>query len=489
MSQSPTPPSYPEIGPQAESSRLGVFRVQQPGEIMRLAWPTILAMLSHTLMWTVDTALLGNYNTIDLAASGLGGLITWTAYSLFNNLARINGTFVSQAHGKGDDRAIGDYTWQGLYVAVFCGLLLQTGGYFSQHVLALTGNPPEVTAGAYLYIKWRTLSAVFTQVSFCIMGFFQGRRQVMIPMWAGIIGNALNVVLDLWLIFGWSGITVGGATMLAVPAMGVEGAAIATSIGTFATMLVQVIWLLGPREHRRRFRIHVPRRPDWQQIGRVFRIGAPAAWENFVDMSAFTLFSVIIGTLGAAALAANQITIHLLSFVFMPMWGLTTAGAVLVGNWIGAGRHDQAAAYARQVYKLGVYYTVGLGVVFLLARSALFHVFTDDPAVLALGPLLVAVTAFFGLPDGMRMVSVGILQGAGDTRFPMFASMIVLWGLYVPGAWYLVKHLGASPAQAWFWGAVAYAIIAVVLYLRFRSGAWQRVRIFGDTDIRDGANS
>jgi len=477
-----TPPSYPEIQPRVEADRLGWLRVEQPGEIMRLAWPTVLAMLSHTLMWTVDTALLGNYNTVDLAASGLGGLITWTAYSLFNNLARINGTFVSQAHGRGDERAIGDYTWQGLYVAVFCGLLLQIGGYFSQHVLALTGNPPEVTAGAYLYIKWRTLSAVFTQVSFCIMGFFQGRRQVMIPMWAGIIGNVLNVILDLWLIFGWSGIAVGGATLFAVPAMGVEGAAIATSIGTAVTALIQLVMLFGPADHRKRFRIHVPRRPNWLQIRRVVKVGAPSAWENFVDMSGFMLFSVIIGTLGATALAANQISVHLLSFVFMPMWGLTTAGAVLVGNWIGAGRHDQAAAYGRQVYKLGIYYMVALGLVFLSLRGVVFHVFTDDAAVLVMGPALVTVIAVFGLPDGLRMLSVGVLQGAGDTRFPMFASMSVLWGLYVPGTWWMVTQRGADPTQAWIWGAVCYSVISAVLYLRFRSGAWQRVRIFGDDE-------
>ena len=131
---------YPMIDPTPCAGPFGCLAVRRHREILRLAWPTVLAMFSHTLMWTVDTALLGHYSSIDLAASGLGGLITWTAYSLFNNLSRINGTFVSQAHGKGDNRAIGDYTWQGLYVALFCGLVLQTAGYFSHLVLPLTHN-------------------------------------------------------------------------------------------------------------------------------------------------------------------------------------------------------------------------------------------------------------------------------------------------------------------------------------------------------------
>ncbi len=476
----PTPSRFPEIdlgrGAASFWRRCGVLRHR---EIMRLAWPTVLAMWSHSLMWLVDTALLGHYSSVDLAASGLGGLIAWTTYSLFNNLSRINGTFVSQAYGRGDDRAIGDYTWQGLYVAVFCGLLLQLGGYYSHHLLALTRNPPDVVDSAYVYIKWRTLSAVFTQVSFCLMGFFQGRRQVMVPMWAGLIGNALNAILDVWLIYGWQGFALGGVTWLAAPAMGVKGAAIATSIGTAVNALFLIAFAVAPRLHRRLYAIHRPRRPDRQQLQRIVRVGSPAAWENFVDMSGFTAFSVIVGTLGTAALAANQITIHLLSFVFMPMWGLTTAGAVLTGNWIGAARPAQAAAYARQVYKLGLYYMATVGVLFLALRGQLFHVFSDDPAVLALGTPLVLVSALFQLPDGLRMIAVGVLQGAGDTRYPMLVSLAVLWGVFIPLSWWLVIGNGATPAQAWLGGAVCYGLAALLLYLRFRSNRWQSAQIFG----------
>ncbi len=472
---------YPEIDTTLpRATWWGRFAVLQHREVLRLAWPTILAMWSHSLLWLVDTALLGHYNSIDLAASGLGGLIAWTAYSLFNNLSRINGTFVSQAHGRDDHRAIGDYTWQGLYVAIFCGLLLQVAGYYSHHLLALTRNPPEVVDHAYVYIKWRTASAVFTQVSFCLMGFFQGRREVMIPMWSGLLCNVVNVVLDIWLIYGWQGFTIGGTTLLAMPAMGVKGAAIATSIGTAVGALYLVGYLVGPALHRRLYRIHRPRRPDLAQLRRIVRVGSPAAVENFVDMSGFAVFSVIIGTLGTAALAANQITIHLLSFVFMPMWGLTTAGAVLTGNWIGAGRPDQAAAYARQIYKLGLYYMGALGLVFLALRHQLFHVFSGDPAVLALGSAMVVVIAFFQIPDGLRMVAVGVLQGAGDTRFPMLVSIAVLWGTFIPLTWWLVIQRGASPAEAWQGGAACYALAALLLYLRFRSGKWQNMRIFGD---------
>jgi len=471
---------YPTIDLSPCDGPLSCFKVKQSREILNLALPTVLAMLSHTLMWTFDTALLGHYSSVHLAAASLGGLITWTAYSLFNNLARINGTFVSQAHGKNDDEAIGGYTWQGIYVSVACGLILQLAGYLSYHVLPWTHNPPEVVDLAYDYIKWRSASAVFTIVGFCLMGFFQGRRQVMIPMWAGIIANGANVILDFWLIYGWEGFEAFGRTWLAVRPMGVEGAAIATSLGTLLGLLYQVVMLFGPREHRRRFQIHRPRAVDWQQIKRIVKVGSPAAVENFIDMGSFTVFCVFIGTTGATALAANQITVHLLSFAFMPMWGLTTAGAVLVGNWIGAGRHDQAAAYARQVYKVGLYYMTVLGLLFLAFRPHLFKVFTNDPAVLALGPGLVMIIALFQFPDGMRMVAVGVLQGAGDTLYSMLACGLVFVLGFVPTSYWLIIKQGASVPTAWLGASIFYGLVSVILYMRFRSGAWKTKKIFGD---------
>jgi len=464
------------------------FRVRHAREILKLATPTILTMLSQTLMWTVDTALLGRVSSLALASAGLGGLLTWTFYSLFNNLSRISGTFVAQAHGKGDDKAVGDYAWQSIYLAVATGAILQVAGYFAYLILPLTRNPPEVLVGTYVYIKWRTASGIAQQLVFSLMGFFQGRRDVKIPMWAGIVSNVVNLVLDLWLIFGWSGVTVGERTWLAMPAMGVKGAAIATSCGVVVNALILLIWMVAPNRHRIRYAIHRPRRLDLTKIWDMVRVGAPAAWEGFVDMSGFLLFSVFIGRAGTVALAANQITIQVLSFSFMPMWGLTIAGSILTGNWIGAGRPDLAAAYGRQVYKLGAYYALALAAVLILLRGHLFAVFTPDPAVLAFGASLAVVAAVFQCCDGMRMVSIGLLQGAGDTRFPMLASLVLLWGVFVPLSYFVIVVHGGNVVTGWTLGAFCYLLMAIVLYARFRSGAWRKVKIFGaERSVESGA--
>jgi putative MATE family efflux protein len=195
-------------------------------------------------------------------------------------------------------------------------------------------------------------------------------------------------------------------------------------------------------------------------------------------MGGFLMFTIFVGTAGAVPLAASQITIQVLSFSFMPLWGLTTAAGVLTGNWIGAGDPTTAAHYGRQVYKLGTYYSVALAVVLVLARHHVFRIFTNDPEVLVLGAALVVAAAVFQYFDGIRMLSSGILQGAGDTRYPMLVTLVVMWGGFIPVTWYLIVARGGDVITAWIGASVCYLIQGILLWRRFQSGAWQRVEIF-----------
>jgi len=454
-----------------------LFRVHHGREIMALATPTILTMLSQTLMWTVDTAMLGRVSSVALAAAGLGGMLTWATYSLFNNLSRITGTFVSQAHGRGDDKAVGHYTWQGIYIALFTGAILTVLGWYSYIVLPWTRNPAEVQDLTFIYIKWRSMSAIATQLIFALMGFFQGRRDVRVPMYAGIIGNVLNLVLDVWLIFGWTGFQMGGQVWLAMPAMGIKGAAIGTSIGTAVNALALIVWALEPRL-RKKYHIHKWRRPDLKGISNMVRVGMPAAAEGFMDMTGFLLFTIFVGTTGTVQLAASQITIQLLSFSFMPLWGLTTAASVLTGNWIGEGKPDTAAVYGRQAFKLGSYYSILLAIVIILGRDWVFRVFTNDPEVLVLGGGLAIAAAIFQYFDGLRMLGSGILQGAGDTVYSMLVTMVIMWAGFIPLTWFLIVFRDGNVITAWIGASFCYLLMGFAMWRRFESGKWKRVEIF-----------
>lgn len=468
----------PPLAPTPWRRAASRLRVHDGREILGLATPTVLTMLSQTLMWTVDTALLGRFDSTALAASGLGGMITWCGYSLFNNLSRISGTFVAQAHGEGDDAKVAHYAWQGLYLALAAGVALTFLAWHARLVLPLTRNPADVQALTADYIRWRGLSAVGTQLTMALTGFFLGRRDVRAPMWCGVAGNAVNLAAALWLIFGWRGFGPEGHQWLAMPPLGLHGSAIAISLGTWAGALALAGCALAPGV-RRRYRLHRPRRPDRRALGRLLRVGSPAAVENFVDMGGFVMFSVFVGTAGAIELAASQVTIQILSFSFMPLWGLTTAAGVLVGNHLGAGEPDRAAHFARQTYKVGTYYSLTLAVAMAALSRHLFAVFSDDPRVLALGPALCLAAAVFQYFDGVRMLSSGILQGAGDTRYTMIVTLILMWGLFIPLTAWLVVGRGGNVVTAWLGAALCYLLQGWFLWRRFASGRWRQARIFG----------
>ena len=222
----------------------------------------------------------------------------------------------------------------------------------------------------------------------------------------------------------------------------------------------------------------------------LIRIGLPSSIDTFCDMLAFALFSSFIGRSGAVALATSQITIQLLSFSFMPMWGITTAATVLVGNLIGAGDPARAGRYAREIMVVGIAYTLALAAILALAGDRLYGIFTRDAEVLRAGATMAMLAAVFQAFDGMRMLTLGILQGAGDTRYPMWVSIGVLYGLFVPLSGWMSIGLHRGVAEIWIAGCVAYALIAAALFQRYRAGRWKEIRIFSEpakTPLRGGA--
>lgn len=446
------------------------FGIRHGREIFSLATPTVLTMLSHTLMWTVDSAFLGHVSSLALGAAGLGGMITWTLYTVFNALSRMTSTFVSQANGRGDDRAVADYTWQGIYLSVATGILLMIAGHWSWIVLRWTGNAPEIQAASYVYIKYRMLSAAGTQVIMCLTGFFNGRRDMKTPMIAGMVANLLNVVLDYLLIFGHAGF----------PALGLKGAAIATSIAVYVNAAILCGRAIVPRGVRERYRMIRPRRPSLRKLTDMTKIGMPASVGDFIDMVGFTTFSALIGRAGAASLAASQITIQILSFSFMPLWGLTVAATVLVGNQIGAGDPDRAERYGNEAYLVCIYYVAFLAGVISLFGREVFHLFTDDPEVLVLAGGLALAAAIFQIFDGLRMIGLGVLQGAGDTRYPMLIALVVLLGVFVPATYWAIVIRGGTVAHAWFMGCISYLLMAGWTYARYRTGRWRTMAIFSE---------
>lgn len=453
----------------APGESLGPVPGPPPGgyrEIWGLAWPAILTLLSQTIMWTVDAAMVGHVGKAQLAAVGLGGILIWTLYSAFVGLTTSVNTFVAQAVGAGHPRRAGRYLSQGLYLALASSGVLLLIRTQAADMVSIMGPSAEVQPLCVAYIGIRMLSAPFFLVQYCYAHFYRGIGDTVTPLKVLAFSNALNIVGDYFLIFG-----VGP-----FPRMGVEGAAWATSAAN--VVAAGVFIAVG---FRGRIRDRFAPMAQWRihpgDIRRLLRIGLPMAAHYFLDMGSFLVFSAYIGRMGTDALAANQIVIQVLALSFMPAQGFSIAATTLTGQYIGAGRPDVAEKSAYGTIRLALAYAAFIALVCVALPGPLFRLFNDDPGVIALARPLLLLAAVFQVFDALQFVSGGGLRGAGDTVIPAVIVIIGAWFVFIPAAYLLGTTLDGGVVGAWA-GATGYiAVVATLMFGRLRAGRWRGIRL------------
>ena len=435
-------------------------------EVAWLAYPVILSQLSMTTMGVVDSAMVGRLGSSELAAVGFAGVWLWTLTCAFVGTATGVQTFVSQDHGAGEPGRCGPFAWQGLYavlpaVALGAGLLFLTLEPF----IALLGPSETLRPLAVDYMSVRLAGSTGICAATVLAAFFRGIGDTRTPLYATLAANAINVVLDYGLIFG----------RLGLPQWGVFGAGTATAVSEwvyagllfFAFRRPALRSLFSTRWHR----------PELPAIRRLLRVGVPVGGQWMLEMLSFSVFLVLVARMGDVSMAASQAFIALLSLSFMQAVGLAIAVATLVGRYVGAG--DQAAARRslRTGLRMAWLLAGGVALLFVCLPEALMRIFSADPEVIALGRPLLALGALYQLFDALGIVTDGALRGAGDTRWPFLVRFALAWGLFLPLAWLLAVPLDGGLTGAWLGGAVYVIALAGVLIWRFRSGAWQHIRI------------
>jgi MATE family multidrug resistance protein len=456
--QAPLEPRESIIVPGA---RAGSF-----GEAWRLAYPNIIGMLSTTVMWTVDTMMLGRVGKVELAAAGFGGVLVWTLYTFFVGVVQGVSTFVSQAKGGGRLRECSLFAWQGIYLAVAGALILSLFLWKMDWILALARPEPEVVVECLKYSRARLLGAFFLLATFAWHSFFRGIGDMKTPMVISVVSNLVNIVLDAVLIFGLG----------PFPELRTTGAGLATSIADLSAAALGFLLFMRPKAHRvyhtrSEFRLRL------EPLRRLVKVGTPIGLQFLMDMGSFTIFMAIMGRLGTDQLAASQIGIQLLSFSFMPANGIAKAATTMVGQYLGAGYKAMAMRCGWVALRMNLFYSLGLAAVFLLARDQLFLIFNKDPAVVAAGVSIVPMLALFQIGDAMSMTYTNALHGAGDTIYPMVVTALSAYGVFVPLALFLAYGMGWGIVGGWLGGVTHFAILATVLTFRYRAGKWQNLKV------------
>jgi MATE family multidrug resistance protein len=298
--------------------------------------------------------------------------------------------------------------------------------------------------------------------------YYGGLGDTRRPMLAQVAAMALNVGGNWLLIDGHLGL----------PAMGVAGAALASSVSTVLAFLglLAGFWLEGRRLPAGRAPLRLA------ELRRMLRFGLPSGFNWFFEFFAFNFFvTVIVAGLGTTTLAALMAVFQVNSVAFMPSFGMASAGAILVGQAIGAGRKDEVPGLVWLTFRVCAAWQVLVGLVYLAIPGLVFAPFAVDPvsgpALQEVGRRMLVLSTAWLLFDAAAAVLGEALRAAGDTAYTLWARLLVAWGLFVPGAWVSVRVFGGGDLVAVGWLVVYLAALALVLWLRFRGGAWRRLTL------------
>jgi MATE family multidrug resistance protein len=442
--------------------RTAVFR-HEFRELLRLAGPVAAVQAGSQLMGLVDVAVLGRLGARELAASGVGNAVFF-AFSVVGIGAVLGiDPLVAQAVGAGDHARARRELWQGVWLAIIVSFGLMAILVAGAYALPLIGAP-ELTEDAQAFLLVRTTSLLPLLLFFVARSYLQAYSNTRPLLLAMIVANLLNLGGDIVLVFGGQVLPEWTGFLRHIPAMHVAGAALATTICTLAEL---AIVLIPVRSVGRKYEVVADHRYNREDVTHAFRIGLPIGLQMGAEVGIFALVALLAARVGTLQLAAHQVAISLASFTFTIAVGVATAGSVRVGIAIGA-RDRIATRTAGHVAFLGGILVMGTSAAcFALIPTAMARLVTDQPDVIRTAIPLLLVVAVFQLSDGIQAVGAGVLRGAGDTKYTLYANLFGHWCIGFPIALLLGFYLHHGVVGLWWGLCTGLTVVAVILFLRF----------------------
>jgi len=424
--------------------------------LARLAFPVVLAQVGLMTMGVVDTVMVGRVGPIDLAAVAIGHLYFYGVTVIGMGVLFALDPVISQAVGADDPAGVARGVQRGIVLAaglslVSMAMLLPVGP-----ILTVLRQPAEVIPIGARYVHG-LVPAVFPFYVFVVLRqSLQAMGRLRAIVLAVVVANLLNVALNWVFIFG----------NLGAPALGAVGSAYVTTVARWFTTVA--LMALAWRYLRSSL---LPLRPEavaTRPLVRLLRVGGPIGAQQWLEVGVFATAGLLMGWLGAIALAGHQVALQLAALTFMVPLGVAQATSILVGQAVGrADPHGARRATGAGVL-VGVGFMAATAVLFLSAPSLLARAFSDDPPIIASAALLLPIAGVFQVFDGVQVVAAGALRGVGDTRVPMILNLVGFWLVGLPTSLWLGFGLGMGAPGVWWGLAIGIGAVAILLSLRVR---------------------
>ncbi len=431
-----------------------------------LAIPMMLEMAMESVFALVDIVFVSALGTEAVAAVGITEALVTVLYAISIGFGMGVTAMVSRRIGakdpEGAARTTGQAIWLSAGVSLFIGVL---GVAYAEDMLLLMGASPAVieTGQGYTTVM---LGGAFSIVYLVLLNAaYRGAGDAAVALRSLWLANGVNIVLDPCLIFGLG----------PFPEMGVTGAAVATTIGRSTGVLYQLYYLANGRG-RLAFRLrHL--RPDPALIRRMLRISVGGVGQFLITTASWIGLMRIVALYGSSAVAAYTITLRMIEFALLPSWGLGNAAATMVGQSLGAGLPERAAASAWRAAKYNAIFMLGVGAVMLAFAPQVAGWFTEDPEVHGYATTCLRILGL-GYPIyAVGMIMVQALNGAGETAMPSVLNFLCFWLLQIPLAYWLARTAGLGPNGVFIAIVVSESLLSLLSVLVFRRGRWQHRRV------------
>jgi putative MATE family efflux protein len=430
-------------------------------EILRLAVPAMLALASQPLLSIGDTAMIGRLGVEPLAARAIGAAIIGGIYWIFAFLSFGTTTLVGHHHGANDFKACGETYFHALCLALLGGIGVACAGlFFATPLYSLMGAASNVVNEGVPYFRIYIASAPFTFIFFASVGFFRGTLNTRTPMIIAFLISGTHLLLDYGLIYGHFGL----------PRLGLKGAAIAAWIGQFVGAAA-CLWIFFFSPSMAVYKV-----AKWRialtEMQPLFRIGGDLAIRTGALRGSLVFATSCAARMGTNVLSAHEIAFQLMLLGSDVIDGLAVAGQALVAKYLGSAQKEKAYAMGKTLILCGAVAGLMFGIVFLGAQDVIVTFFTNSTEVkLLLAAGVILLVGVFQPLNGIVFVLDGLLIGARDTRFLMWAMVIGALGIFVPISWMSLQS-GWGLTGIWIGVGALMSWRLVTLLYRFVSRSW-----------------
>lgn len=470
--EAPATEAPPVAAPKSRYDRSIVEGPLRPA-VWKIAWPTMLTNAIGGLQGMVDHALVGNLvGHVGNAAIGVSWQIFIVVIVFISSLFTGMSVLVARFAGASDEEKVNRTVYQAFLTAIFIslGIMAPIGYFVSPPLLNLVNAAPEVQAQALPFLRIMFAFSSGMMVFFMVSGALRSAGDARTPMMLGISMTVLNLVLNVLLIRGLG----------PIPGFGTKGSAMGTCIAS-GLVAIFALWRLWSGA----WVISIPRGggygPNWTIIRQIFKFGLPTGIQGIAMNVGGVFMLAFIGSLAQSAAAQGAFAVSYTELFSLVTWtsvGLMGAAAAVAGQNLGAGKPDRANAAVHVAAQFGFAGAAFIGILFLFFPRQLLAIFgMHDPAVVEIGVQLLRVLSVSGLFIAVALTYTGGLQGTGDTRSPLYISIISQ--IIVPlGTCFVIKQTGTlDPLDIWLAILAGHATRCVLSVIRFRQGKWRNIAV------------